>query len=136
VLLLLQVLQEMLDMLRDHQQNHHSARLEWIIIWLIAGAWWNMGFCGSVSSSCVHDGLHGSTLRHRHVACRSNCNGFASAVCFTRACLLGFSPPCVYLLLRVWTLFLCCFPNLLFLLCDPPSGVRCVSHSCVAAVHS
>uniref|UniRef100_A0A383V7N6 DUF155 domain-containing protein n=1 Tax=Tetradesmus obliquus TaxID=3088 RepID=A0A383V7N6_TETOB len=31
-----QVLQEMLDMLRDHQQNHHSARLEWIIIWLIA----------------------------------------------------------------------------------------------------
>jgi hypothetical protein len=35
----LQVLQEMLDMLRDHQQNHHSARLEWIIIWLIAGAW-------------------------------------------------------------------------------------------------
>jgi hypothetical protein len=33
----LQVLQEMLDMLRDHQQNHHSARLEWIIIWLIAG---------------------------------------------------------------------------------------------------
>jgi hypothetical protein len=37
LLLLLQVLQEMLDMLRDHQQNHHSARLEWIIIWLIAG---------------------------------------------------------------------------------------------------
>jgi hypothetical protein len=41
LLLPLQVLQEMLDMLRDHQQNHHSARLEWIIIWLIAGmhAW-------------------------------------------------------------------------------------------------
>jgi flagellar biosynthesis protein FlhB len=31
----LQVLQEMLDMLRDHENNHHSARLEWIIIYLI-----------------------------------------------------------------------------------------------------
>lgn len=30
------VLQEMLDMLRDHQNNFHTARLEWIIIWLIA----------------------------------------------------------------------------------------------------
>lgn len=29
------VLQEMLDMLRDHQNNHHMARLEWIVIWLI-----------------------------------------------------------------------------------------------------
>ncbi|WIA12464.1 hypothetical protein OEZ86_003424 [Tetradesmus obliquus] len=29
------VLQEMLDMLRDHQNNHHSARLEWIVIYLI-----------------------------------------------------------------------------------------------------
>jgi uncharacterized Rmd1/YagE family protein len=29
------VLQEMLDMLRDHQNNYHSARLEWIVIWLI-----------------------------------------------------------------------------------------------------
>jgi uncharacterized Rmd1/YagE family protein len=28
--------QEMLDMLRDHQNNAHSVRLEWIIIWLIA----------------------------------------------------------------------------------------------------
>lgn len=27
--------QEMLDMLRDHQNNHHSVRLEWIVIWLI-----------------------------------------------------------------------------------------------------
>lgn len=31
-----QVLQEMLDMLRDHQNNHHTQRLEWIIIALIA----------------------------------------------------------------------------------------------------
>lgn len=31
----LQVLQEMLDMLRDHENNHHNARLEWIVIWLI-----------------------------------------------------------------------------------------------------
>ncbi len=30
-----QVLQEMLDMLRNHQNNHHMARLEWIVIWLI-----------------------------------------------------------------------------------------------------
>jgi uncharacterized Rmd1/YagE family protein len=30
-----QVLQEMLDMLRDHENNHHAARLEWIVIWLI-----------------------------------------------------------------------------------------------------
>lgn len=30
-----QVLQEMLDMLRDHQNNDHTARLEWIVIWLI-----------------------------------------------------------------------------------------------------
>jgi uncharacterized Rmd1/YagE family protein len=30
-----QVLQEMLDMLRDHQNNFHTARLEWIVIWLI-----------------------------------------------------------------------------------------------------
>eukprot|EP00877_Chromochloris_zofingiensis_P008596 jgi/Chrzof1/3990/Cz13g16090.t1 len=30
------VLQEMLDMLRDQQNNFHNARLEWIIIWLIA----------------------------------------------------------------------------------------------------
>lgn len=29
------VLGEMLDMLRDHENNHHSARLEWIVIWLI-----------------------------------------------------------------------------------------------------
>eukprot|EP00878_Enallax_costatus_P019516 GHUV01020590.1.p1 GENE.GHUV01020590.1~~GHUV01020590.1.p1 ORF type:complete len:327 (+),score=56.52 GHUV01020590.1:1601-2581(+) len=29
------VLQEMLDMLRDHENNHHNARLEWIVIWLI-----------------------------------------------------------------------------------------------------
>jgi uncharacterized Rmd1/YagE family protein len=30
-----QVLQEMLDMCRDHLSNLHSARLEWIVIWLI-----------------------------------------------------------------------------------------------------
>jgi uncharacterized Rmd1/YagE family protein len=30
-----QVLQEMLDMLRDHQNNSHASRLEWIIIWLL-----------------------------------------------------------------------------------------------------
>ncbi|GAX76442.1 hypothetical protein CEUSTIGMA_g3887.t1 [Chlamydomonas eustigma] len=30
------VLQEMLDMLRDHQTNIHGVRLEWIVIWLIA----------------------------------------------------------------------------------------------------
>uniref|UniRef100_A0A6U0V7E2 DUF155 domain-containing protein n=1 Tax=Polytomella parva TaxID=51329 RepID=A0A6U0V7E2_9CHLO len=29
------VLQEMLDMLRDHQNNFHNVRLEWIVIWLI-----------------------------------------------------------------------------------------------------
>ncbi|GAX81129.1 hypothetical protein CEUSTIGMA_g8563.t1 [Chlamydomonas eustigma] len=29
------VLQEMLDMLRDHQNNCHSVRLEWTVIWLI-----------------------------------------------------------------------------------------------------
>jgi uncharacterized Rmd1/YagE family protein len=29
------VLQEMLDMLRDHQNNYHNTRLEWIVIWLI-----------------------------------------------------------------------------------------------------
>lgn len=29
------VLQEMLDMLRDHQNNHHSVRLEMIVIYLI-----------------------------------------------------------------------------------------------------
>lgn len=28
-----QVLQEMLDMLRDHQNNFHAARLEWVVIW-------------------------------------------------------------------------------------------------------
>lgn len=27
--------QEMLDMLRDHQNNYHNVRLEWIVIWLI-----------------------------------------------------------------------------------------------------
>ncbi len=27
--------QEMLDMLRDHQNNEHGVRLEWIVIWLI-----------------------------------------------------------------------------------------------------
>ena len=31
----IQVLQELLDMLRDHQNNFHTARLEWIVIWLI-----------------------------------------------------------------------------------------------------
>ncbi|KAK9822191.1 hypothetical protein WJX81_000989 [Elliptochloris bilobata] len=30
-----QVLQEMLDMLRNHQNNSHTARLEWIVIYLI-----------------------------------------------------------------------------------------------------
>ncbi|KAL4430906.1 hypothetical protein ABPG75_006162 [Micractinium tetrahymenae] len=30
-----QVLQEMLDMLRDHSNNAHTSRLEWIVIWLI-----------------------------------------------------------------------------------------------------
>ena len=30
-----QVLQEMLDMLRDHRNTEHSAHLEWIVIWLI-----------------------------------------------------------------------------------------------------
>lgn len=30
-----QVLTEMLDVLRDHQNNSHSAALEWIVIWLI-----------------------------------------------------------------------------------------------------
>eukprot|EP00798_Chlamydomonas_sp_ICE-L_P024686 gene24686-10316_t len=29
------VLQEMLDMLRDHQNNYHSVRLEMVVIWLI-----------------------------------------------------------------------------------------------------
>jgi len=31
----LQVLQEMLDMLRDHQNNSHASRLELIIVWLL-----------------------------------------------------------------------------------------------------
>ncbi len=31
----MQVLQEMLDMLRNHQNNSHTARLEWIVIYLI-----------------------------------------------------------------------------------------------------
>ena len=30
-----QVLQDLLDMLRNHQNNFHTARLEWIVIWLI-----------------------------------------------------------------------------------------------------
>ena len=30
-----QALQEMLDMIRDHQNNSHTARLEWVVIWLI-----------------------------------------------------------------------------------------------------
>eukprot|EP00879_Flechtneria_rotunda_P003970 GHRR01004210.1.p1 GENE.GHRR01004210.1~~GHRR01004210.1.p1 ORF type:complete len:437 (+),score=141.40 GHRR01004210.1:141-1451(+) len=30
------VLQEMLEMVRDHQNNQHMSRLEWIVIWLIA----------------------------------------------------------------------------------------------------
>ena len=30
-----QVLQEMLDMIRDQQNNLHTTRLEWIVIWLI-----------------------------------------------------------------------------------------------------
>ncbi|GFH23387.1 DUF155 domain-containing protein, partial [Haematococcus lacustris] len=30
-----QVLQEMLDIVRSHQNNFHSARLEMIIIWLL-----------------------------------------------------------------------------------------------------
>jgi uncharacterized Rmd1/YagE family protein len=25
----------MLDLLRNHQNNHHAVRLEWIVIWLI-----------------------------------------------------------------------------------------------------
>uniref|UniRef100_A0A7S3QNM5 DUF155 domain-containing protein n=2 Tax=Dunaliella tertiolecta TaxID=3047 RepID=A0A7S3QNM5_DUNTE len=29
------VLQEMLDMVRNHQNNYHNVRLEWIVIWLI-----------------------------------------------------------------------------------------------------
>ena len=28
-------MQEMLDMLRDHENNVHGVRLEWIVIWLI-----------------------------------------------------------------------------------------------------
>lgn len=30
-----QVMQEMLDMLRDHQNNSHASRLELIIVWLL-----------------------------------------------------------------------------------------------------
>jgi uncharacterized Rmd1/YagE family protein len=30
------VLQEMLEVLRDHQNNEHMSRLEWIVIILIA----------------------------------------------------------------------------------------------------
>lgn len=33
---LIQVLQDMLDMVRDHENNGHAVRLEWIVIWLIA----------------------------------------------------------------------------------------------------
>lgn len=29
------VLQEMLDMLRDHSNNHHQEKLELIVIWLL-----------------------------------------------------------------------------------------------------
>jgi uncharacterized Rmd1/YagE family protein len=32
------VLQEMLEMVRDHQNNQHMSRLEWIVIWLIVAA--------------------------------------------------------------------------------------------------
>ena len=35
VVVWLQVLQDLLDMLRNHQNNSHTARLEWIVIWLI-----------------------------------------------------------------------------------------------------
>ncbi len=29
------VLQEFLDLLREHQNNKHMVRLEWVVIWLI-----------------------------------------------------------------------------------------------------
>lgn len=35
LLLLMQVLQEMLDMLHEHENQVHAARLEIIVIWLI-----------------------------------------------------------------------------------------------------
>eukprot|EP00879_Flechtneria_rotunda_P005348 GHRR01005635.1.p1 GENE.GHRR01005635.1~~GHRR01005635.1.p1 ORF type:complete len:419 (+),score=108.30 GHRR01005635.1:1334-2590(+) len=50
------VLQEMLDMLRDHQNNYHNVRLEWIIIWLVAvelvvGVFELMGLFGLIGRS-------------------------------------------------------------------------------------
>lgn len=50
------VLQEMLDMLRDHENNHHNARLEWIVIWLIlvevvVGMFELLGLFGVVGSN-------------------------------------------------------------------------------------
>lgn len=30
-----EVLQDLLNMLRDQQNQHHSSRLEWVVIWLI-----------------------------------------------------------------------------------------------------
>ena len=34
-ILLFQVLQEMLDMLRSHQTHQHDLRIEWFVIWLL-----------------------------------------------------------------------------------------------------
>jgi hypothetical protein len=37
-----QVLQEMLDMLRDHQNNFHTARLEWVVSLAAGGLHWGL----------------------------------------------------------------------------------------------
>ena len=42
------VLQEMLEVLRDHQNNEHMSRLEWIVIILIALAVSDAWGCGGV----------------------------------------------------------------------------------------
>lgn len=62
------MLQEMLEVLRDHQNNQHMSRLEWIVIILIAMAvralagWvgaWSAGLCLCVVCLCVCVGFGG-----------------------------------------------------------------------------
>jgi hypothetical protein len=38
----------MLEMVRDHQNNQHMSRLEWIVIWLIVAAVSDHGRCNTV----------------------------------------------------------------------------------------
>lgn len=45
----------MLEMVRDHQNNQHMSRLEWIVIWLIAVA--VSGSCDAAGSLSLWQGL-------------------------------------------------------------------------------